>query len=289
MLLAHYNSITAPHMGQGGSERNPSPRIWSNMIGQAGNPDGSGGWYGWFDDFEGYNYLAASGAFGKAPYYGFIENSATIKPITTKLGGVVELTTGAAADNDCSFGMGGGATAGAGLVKVGVGTPGTLTSNGKKLLFEARVLFPQVSNDFSAFVGLTEEARCQDNGFFTDAPAVAAVDLLGFWVLAADGDSLNFGYNVASGTAQTTISGIQALTASTWYKIGFVYDPSKESAYRIKAYVDGVEQGTYVTGTNVSASTFPGGEELAPMIDVKTNTTAARKIQIDWWGVAQES
>lgn len=263
--------------------RSPSQQIWKHLDGQSMNADGTYGWIGWADDFEGYNTLASTGAFGKGPYYGFIENSGTITSLTTDLGGVIQLTTGGTADNDTSMGMG----QIAGLVEIGVGVPGTLTSNGGKVLFEARVRAPSVTDgDFSWAVGLIEPGCVANDGFITDAHALGAKDFVGFSVTDDDGDELNFGYSVGSGSPVSV--GTSALTAATFYKVGFVYNPDWPTASRIRWYVNGAEQSTYVTGTTVSASTFPGGEPMHLYIQVKADDTDTPKIDLDWWAVAMQ-
>jgi len=232
----------------------------------------------YFDDFRGYNALTSSGAFGRGPYYGFIENSATIGNLTTEVNGVVQIVTGATADNSAGFGL----AHQAGQMKIGVGSPGSVTAVGGRVAFEARVRFPDVTDgDGSVFIGLTEEARQVDDGVFSDAHAVAGIDLLGFWVVDSDNDEINFGYNVASGTAQSV--GTTAIAdATTWYKLGFIYDFSDATSQRIQWFKDGAKQGTYVTKANIEASTFPGGEEMGFTADAKTDQSAAMRLDVDW-------
>jgi len=281
--MVHANNIYTALRDAGAGGRGPSHRVWEK-VGTSSNPDGGYGWIAFEDDFEGNNALASTGTFGKGPWYGFVENSGAVAKVATEIGGVIRLTTGATADNDMGITLG----QVAGLVKVGVGSPGSVTATGGKVLFETRIrrVGSVADGECSFFAGLTEEARAVDNGFFTDAHAVAAIDLLGFWTTDADGDSLKFGYNVASGTAQ--VVGSKAIAADTWYKVGFVYDPAAVPAKRIKWYVDGVEQSTYVTATNIAASTFPGGEVLTPSFDIKTDNSAAEAMDADWVKVAME-
>lgn len=282
----HPMSVLTPYNRAGASGRAPSAAIWSQMTGQSMNADGGYGWIGFADDFEGYNALAATGAFGKGPYYGFIENSGTVASLTTDLGGVIQLATGATADNDTSIHAG----QIAGLGEIGVGVPGTLTGLGGKVLFEARIRAPSVtSGDFSWCVGLAEPGCAANDGFLTDGHALGAKDFLGFYVLDDDGDELNFGYNV-TGTATGVSAATYAdnLVLATFYKVGFVYDPGVDPAKRIRWYVDGVEQSSYITGTTVATSAFPGGEPMSPYIQVKADDTDSPKIDLDWWAVAFE-
>lgn len=230
-----------------------------------------------YDDFIGYHALTSSGAFG-GKYYGFIENSSTIGNLTTEVNGVIQIASGTTADNSSGFGM----AQQAGQMKLGVGSPGAVTALGGRVAFEARVRFPNITDgDGSVFIGLTEEARQVDNGLFSDAHAVAGIDLLGFWVVDSNNDLINFGYNVASGTAQSV--GTTAIAAATtWLKLGFIYDFSDAASQRISWFVDGAKQGTYITAANIAASTFPGGEEMGFSADAKTDASAAMKLDVDW-------
>lgn len=282
MLNVAPSAIFTPHLAQGASGRGPSQRIW-NHLGVNPQPDGTTGWLAFSDDFLGYNTLSSTGAFGAGPYYGFIENSSTITNRADEIGGVVRVTTGATADNSCGFTLG----QIGGIVKAGVGSPGSVTNYGSKLLFEARIarVGSVADGECSFFVGLSKEGRAADNGLITDAHALAGVDAIGFWSLDADGDSLKMGYNVDSGTAQVIDS--TAIAADTFVKVGLVYDPSEAAGKFIKFYVNGVEQDSYVTKALVGASTFPLGEELTLCLDIKTDGAAAEAIDIDWWAVAQ--
>ena len=117
--------------------------------------------------------------------------------------------------------------------------------------------------------------------------ALGACSYIGFHVDAADGDALNFVYK-AEGQAQTdAIAGVQALAADTIYNEGLAFDPKAETAKRIKVYVDGTEQPTYVTGTNIAAATFPDAEPLGLCLATKVGSAAEVKVTMDWWRVAQ--
>src|SRR3970040_1781807 len=105
MLAVPSSSLLVNHLRQGDAGA-PSPRIWRHLMGEA-SPDATAPWYGFFDNFEGYMYLASSGAV-RGRYYGFIENSGTIASLSSDIGGVIQLATGTTADNDISMGTGGG-------------------------------------------------------------------------------------------------------------------------------------------------------------------------------------
>jgi hypothetical protein len=294
-MLMLPNTVFTPHVGANEGNASPSWRIASHL-GQGVNPDGSYGWIYFEDDFEGYNACTATGTFGKAPYYAFMDGGG-VASLTTDLGGVVQASSGANADDDISFSPGHVA----GLVKLGVGSPGAVTGMGGKVIFEARIRAPSVTDgDGSWFVGLSGVGMIANNGFISDAHAVSGGPLLGFWVVDSDNDRMNFGYNVNAGTAQ--VSAYSAITAATFVKVGFVYDPSAPSANRLTWYVDGVAQevnaagvSAYVSGTTIGervgkagSAAFPAGIQMSPALDVKTDAGAAFRLDIDWWYVGMQ-
>jgi hypothetical protein len=254
------------------------------------NPDGTNGWFGFSDDFESWNAVATTVAFGHGPYYPYLDTGSTIANLTTEVGGVLQLAAHSDAHDEASFIHG----AVHGLVKVAVGTAGTVTARGGKVLFEARVRFPLVTNVGSVFVGLQAPNTPDGDTFFADEVAVAGKDMIGFWSLATDGDALSFGYNVSSGTAVEV--GTTVIAAATWYKVGFVYDPKAAKANRLLWFVDGAEQASRVTGdtigedaANNGAATFPGGVQMSPAIAAKADAAGPKLFDIDWWSVAMES
>jgi hypothetical protein len=108
-----------------------------------------------------------------------------------------------------------------------------------------------------------------------------------FWFLEDDSDGIDFIYKKAGQTLQTKISVAQQITADTWYKLGFVYDPNAPEAKRITVFVDGVDEGTYVTATNIATATFPDDEELQPLFGVKNSSGAVTRIDLDWYRAYQ--
>lgn len=274
MFYLPTNHLFVNHLGQSGGA-GLSPRLWSRMSGQGMTPDGQVPGFMVGDNFlntkidadntNGYGYYADTGG--------------SVTQLATASGGVVRIATDNT-DNDEVWISAGAATGVFGAVSDTAGSD-------KLTIFEARFRVGQVTNAYNIFVGLSEEGLAAADTI-TDAGALASKDLLGFWVLEADGDALNFGYRKAGQTAQTTISGVQALTASTWYKVGFVYDPKAPTANRITVYVNNEEQSTYVTGTNIAAATFPDGEELTFLAGLKNGAGTAHSLDIDWWAFFQE-
>lgn len=84
-----------------------------------------------------------------------------------------------------------------------------------------------------------------------------------------------------------TITGAAVPVADTFLKLGFIYDPTAPATKRIKVYVDNVEEGTYVTSTNIEAATFPDAEALTFRAGFKNTTAVAGELAIDLWAFAQ--
>lgn len=285
MLALPTNALFVTHQGQDGGA-GLSPRLWGRVTGQMLTPDGQVPGFFVSDDFA--NHPAAAPAIsgttaGVIGGYGYYVDTATsacsIKQIATASGGVVQWATGAT-DNHEAWLTAGGNTGVFGAISDTAGSD-------KLTVFEARFQVGQITNTYNTFIGLAEEGLAAADTV-TDAGALASKDLIGFWVLEADGDALNFGYRKAGQSAVTTISGVKALSASTWYKVGFIYDPKEVASKRIKVYVDNVEQSTYVTATNIAAATFPDGEELTFLAGLKNGSAAAHTMNVDWWAFYQE-
>lgn len=120
-----------------------------------------------------------------------------------------------------------------------------------------------------------------------DDGALGAFSFIGFHVDQADGDALDFVYKAEGQTAVVKIAGVQALAADTWYKLGFVYNPRAIADERIKIYINGAMQSTYVTETNIATATFPDNEGLAPVWAAKVGAAAEVKSQMDWFRCIQ--
>lgn len=273
------SSLLTIHQGKSGG-RGLSPRLWAQAARQALSPDGDSNAYWLASDFSAFNgsvttnvgtYSADGGGFRS-----YEDTGNSITQLATEVGGVIRITTDTT-DNDESWLQPGSATSVFGKVQSG--------SSGRLLVFEARVRFSQVASG-NYFVGMSEEGLAAADTI-TDGGALASKDMLGFWILEGAPTSLIFGYRKAGAAAQTVFTFGTAIAASTWYKLGFVFDPSEPSSKRIKAFVDNIEQTTYVTGTNIAASTFPDGEELQPLFGVKNGTTTAVALDVDWFAALQ--
>lgn len=235
--------------------------------------------YYFFDDFlDSFQDPTTTKIYGK--YLCLDTGDCTLTATSDVLGGAVALLC--TTDNeDCG-------------IRLGTGSPFVISdraASAKKLWFEARVKVNAITNSlFGAFVGLTDETALAAN-FIADAGNdFADKDLIGFWKDETDdstGAHVHFVYQITGQDFVTKIDTVATLVANTFIKLGFVYDPAAEPTKRIKVYVDGVEQSTYVTATDIATATFPDGEEMAPMAYVSAASASDGILTMDWWRIAQ--
>lgn len=255
----------------------PSKAIWSDCDILNFIRDPSKGFY-FFDDFLNFEPNSTD-----AKYDVYIDTGVTVTPKQGVLDGVVEIG-GNDADNDEGV-----LSAYAPMAQISDGA-----GEAFPLWFEARWKKASIAdNALASFIGLAYD----DDSSVTVAKtlcltdndgALGAFSFIGFHVDQADGDALDFVYKAEGQTAVVKIAGVQTLVADTWYKLGFKYDPNADADRRIKIYVDGEEQSTYVTATNIAAATFPDAEKLAPVWAAKVGTDMSAVLsQLDWWRLAQ--
>lgn len=268
------------------SGRGPTTNLWRKASTQMYSPDGSLG-FTVMDDFRSFGKSTAvssnvgryvSGGAGVL-WYSYEDTGDSIAQIATDKHGVVAVATDGT-DNDEAWMQMGDAACVSAIISDTAG-------DDKLLVFEARVKVSSVTDTkMNMFVGLMEEGRAVADTV-TDAGALADKDYIGFTILEGDGDALKFVYKKAGQTAQTVLTYGTAIEADTFYKLGFVFDPDAPADQRIKIYVNGSEQSTYVTATQIAAATFPDGEELSPIFGMKNAAAEAMTASIDWIGLHQ--
>lgn len=162
------------------------------------------------------------------------------------------------------------------------------------LWYEARLKKSSVTDNQCAFaIGLTQgilDTRAADNGLLADntGDIVDSISFIGFRALHDNGEELDFVYQDGGQTAPTeVIANIAALAADTYFKVGFYFDPLSDGSQRITIYYNGMPQSTYVTATNIAASTFPDGDMLGFVAGSKNGETTATTLTLDWWKCVQ--
>jgi hypothetical protein len=258
----------------------PSPAVWGDCPWLEAFEDRSVG-YGHWNDFD--NFAQHITDQSTQEYDSYIDTGVTIQSLAGVPQGVAEIA-GNDADNDEGV-----------LSTYG---PAFMVSDtaadARRLWFEARVKKASIANNACAlFIGLAFDHGSSVSVAKTlcltdDDGAIGAFSFLGFHVDQADGDAMDFVYAAEAQTAQVVIAGVHVPVADTYVKVGFKYDPDVDVSKRIKAYVNGVEQTTYVTAVNIAAATFPDAEPLAMVWCAKVGAAAESKAQMDWWRCFQE-
>jgi hypothetical protein len=277
LTAAHLYTI---HKGQSGS-RGLSPRLWSKVNGQALSPDGGSNAYSIGDD-----YLSIQGAVSSnvGKYYSsagayttYEDTSCSVAQLNSEVGGVLRLLTDATDNNEVWLENGSTTSV--------LGTIASAAASRKLTIFEARVR-PSKITAINWFCGLSE-ANAAVADTITDAGALASKDFVGFWCLEDAPSTLKFGFRKNGQSLVTLASYGTALAASTWYKIGLVYDPLAPSSKRISYFVDNIEQSTYATATQVSGSTFPDASKHNFLAGVKNGSAAVSSLDLDYWNYFQ--
>lgn len=193
-------------------------------------------------------------------YTGDANGDATLK--TGEFGGVLNLQTGATDNNETTLELGSGAT----------GTMFEITNaGGKKLWYECRVKALQHADE-AIFIGLAEEGLGAN--FLTDDTGVPAdKDFIGFRYKTDASDEWDIAWKKAGQTEQEGANEVE--NADDWHTFGFYFDGTSTVTF----YIDGTASSTTAT---TSAATFPSGEELAPIIAIKTGSGATVQADVDW-------
>ena len=279
-MFLHPSALFTAHIGQTNG-RGPSPRLWRHAVHSMFAPDGSARGHFAGDDFRSFGASAAvasnvgrySGDY--LGYRSYEDTGDAIAQIATDRFGAITFTS-AATDNNESWLQPGAAASVMGLISDTAG-------DDRLLVFECRVKVGQLV-EIAAFWGLTEEGLAAADTLVDDTGALASKDMIGFHVPAhASVAKVDFVYRKAGQTAQVIIDDLSTLVADTYVKFGFLYDPLAPTSKRIAVFLDGEEQSTYVTGTNIAAATFPDGEELQPLFGQKVGAAAAKTSTLDWW------
>ena len=271
------NSLFTVHQGQSGG-RGLSPRLWNKVYGQGLSPDGYANWYGLSSDFVSFGGTVATnvGTYSEG-FKSYEDTGSSIGQHASFAGGAVTLTTSSTDNHEATMQAG-----------YSAGGPFVFSSTaGRKLIYEARFRLGSVASQNYVF-GLGAVGLAANDGVITDVGALASISFIGFNVLEADSTKLKFVYAKSGQTAQTVFTYSTALAASTWVKAGFIYDPLAPTSKRITAFIDNVEQSTYVTGTNMSAATFPADVYMAPVFSTKNGAASSKTVDFDWFGAAQD-
>ena len=160
--------------------------------------------------------------------------------------------------------------------------------------FEARMKKSSVTDNQCAFaIGLVSgilDERAADNGVLADntGDIVDSIGFIGFRNLHDNGEELDFVYQDAAQTAPVeAAANLATLVADTYFKVGFYFDPMADGSKRITIFYNGMPQSTFVTATNIAASTFPDGDMMGFVAGSKNGEGTATTLTLDWWKCVQ--
>ena len=240
----------------GEETRGLSPAIWKDFLKERAADPSSIAFF--FDDFG--NFSQEISAQNIAQYASYIDTGVTIKSLAVQdlsegEHGILEVAGNDADNDEGSITTGGN-----------VGTIGLISdtaAQAKRLAFECRIKKASVDDNACAFfIGLSEEGLAAADTLVDNTGELADKDFCGFRVKQDNGEELDFAWSKAGdATAVQEHAALTSLVADTWVKLGFLYDPDAPTAKRIKIFIDGVEQTSYVTGAQIAAEKGPASTQ----------------------------
>lgn len=269
----------------GSTDRGPSPSIWGNCPWEEIKERQQVGCWFW-DDFMSSNITVQTteGDWNAGNAYSqFSDTGGTITADTTELGGAVAI--GSDGDNEmCSF-------------RTTI-APFKLAYGGKKFWFEARILTSTIADTkHDIFIGLMENVALSSGIPITTSGALADKNLVGFFrpesakgAAGTGGATINTMYKCDGVTAVTVQNDITTLVASTYVKLGMIFDPDKDNAgpNTLSFYVNGTRCSTVKTVPSAAGTDFPNDINLGLVFAIMNATgSSPGTSSIDWWRAAQ--
>jgi hypothetical protein len=156
-----------------------------------------------------------------------------------------------------------------------------------KLWFEARIKVASVATlENSFFVGLMEDTALTVAVPITTTSTLADKNLVGFFKPEANTTTYNTSYKADGVTAVNVNTGVGALVADTYVKLGFKFDPNDSN--KLRFYIDGVEQANTKTIPSNTGTDFPADVALGWVIAMAVGSAASdNTLTCDWIRVAQ--
>ena len=249
-----------------------------------------------FDDFirlGGFRTKVTTPHYGMyGPYSLYTDSTAAPSKLSSVTGGVLRLTTPATDNDEIILGDASFAraevndgtiatqdTGGGGLLSMSLTAP-------KLTIFECRFKMASATVLHDTFIGLGEEAMVLANTFLgATSYATTASDHIGFRIEEGDPDGMDFVWAKNGQTEVVNKDVVQAITADTWYKFGFRFDPKDNT---IRCYVGGTESNKTLMSA-VTTATFPNTDIMGLIYGTVNRAGTARTIDLDWWAVGQVS
>jgi hypothetical protein len=169
-------------------------------------------------------------------------------------------------------------------------TPYQITANGGAMWFEARVKPLLIATqEMGFFVGLIDSTIATSTAVIVSSTGTPAttINYVGFHKPVANTTTFNANYQADTVTPVTVNSGIGALVAATYVKLGMKFEPRKGN--RLTFFVDGVKQSTTYTVPDNTGTDFPADTALGWMIGMCGGSGGSDNyLAIDWIRIAQE-
>ncbi len=164
--------------------------------------------------------------------------------------------------------------------------PYRISANFGPLWFECRIKISTVAADEMAFfIGLFE-----DETLTVDIPIVAAgadthltssKNMVGFYKPVANTTTYNATYRTDGNAVVHPNSGIGALAADTYVKLGFAFNQRKDN--KLRFFVNNLEQTTTVTVPDNTGTTFPADVPMGWLMGMSVGTAASTNtFTCDW-------
>lgn len=265
--------------------RGPSPAIWGDLAGwEAKHRMGDA--FLIFDDFLVWNTSTTNSTSYQGPWTVVADDGPVLEmlddpdPVGYGEFGVLRLS-GADADNDELY-----------LTNSVTGTTFDIDDTTRKICFEIRMKKETVADAaLTFFAGLASVGAAVAGTLAANAGTlIATKSFIGFSQDDGNGDGVNLVAQKASQTQQNLGADKATLTADTWTKLGFVYDPKSDTTDCLRWYQDGdlISGYTALAFSELDDTDFPNDVGMALLVGFLHEGTADEKAQIDWICAGQE-
>lgn len=158
--------------------------------------------------------------------------------------------------------------------------PFRLSSTAGRFWFEARVKTNTiVTLEQGFFIGLMGATNQSATVPLTATSAIADINCVGFHKPEANTTAFNCSYKKIGATAVVVNTGVGSLAVNSYIKLGM-----KMQDGQIDFFINGARQ---ASAASVSASDFPSGAGLGPILALICGTNNDSILSMDWWRIAQ--
>ena len=169
-----------------------------------------------------------------------------------------------------------------GMALATTGLPFQIINTGGMLGFEARVQISLIANDgLNTCIGLASSvAYSVGEPITTSGELYNTMAFVGWNQLEADGDQYEPVYQESGDTKVTVKADAVTMVASTWVKLGFLFEPERKL---LTYFVNGVPLVDTVSISDTAAAEFPNNVRLGMCLGTIADDTSPGTFSIDWW------